>query len=40
VAVFCQFYKWPPSQVRGCLVGDLDLLWRLVVYEKVDEGGD
>jgi hypothetical protein len=37
VAVFCQFYKWPPSQVRGCLLGDLDLLWRTVIFERIGE---
>jgi len=41
VAVFNQMFpQWGPPTVRASLMGDLDLLWRDVVHDKVTEGSD
>ena len=34
--VFARFLSWPPTVTRACLTGDLDDLWRDLLYDQYE----
>lgn len=36
VSAFARFMSWPPSALHACRMGELDGIWRDLLYDQYD----